>query len=141
MDSGEIKKRLRHTIDRARRETAARRQTTEQARADWERVLEHATPLCRQLVQALRAEGVLFTLGTPAGELRLDADRTPSDYIALSLDTFQRPATVVGHVSYVRGQRVVVNEHIVADATDIAALTEERVLAFLLDAIVPFVER
>ncbi|MPZ16710.1 MAG: hypothetical protein GEV06_02165 [Luteitalea sp.] len=140
MDSGEIKKRLRQTVDRVRRESVSRRQAIDDARRDWEGVLEQATPLVRQFVQALRAERVAFTLGTPVGALRLDADRRPSDYIALSLDTARRPAAVVGQISYTRGQHVVVSERVVAEGAAIAAITEEQVLAFLLEAVVPFVE-
>jgi hypothetical protein len=140
MDSGEIKKRLRQTVDRVRRESAARREVIDGARQEWEGVLEQATPLFRQFVQALRAEGAPFTLGTPAGGLRLDADRRSSDSIVLSLDTARRPPAVVGQVSHTRGQHVIVSETIVAEGADIAAITEEQILAFLLEAIVPFVE-
>lgn len=140
MDSGEIKKRLRQTVDRVRRESATRRQAIDDARRDWEGVLEQATPLFRQFVQALRAEGAPFTLGTPVGALRLDADRRSSDYIALSLDTARRPPAVVGQISHTRGQHVIVSERVVAEGVAIAAITEEQVLAFLLEAVVPFVE-
>jgi hypothetical protein len=140
MDSGEIKKRLRQTVDRVRRESVSRREAIDDARRAWEGVLEQATPLARQFVQALRAEGAPFTLGTPAGALRLDADRRSSDYIALTLDTARRPPAVVGQVSHTRGQHVIVSETVVADGAAIAAITEEQILAYLLDAVVPFVE-
>jgi murein DD-endopeptidase MepM/ murein hydrolase activator NlpD len=141
LDVSEIRRRVRLAIERARREAAARRVAAEQAARDYERFLaEVAEPVARTVAATLKAEGYPFQLATPAGSVRVESERAREDYIEFVLDTTRTPV-VVGRVSRRRGREVVTTERPVREGVDIAALTAEDVLAFLLEAIGPFVER
>jgi murein DD-endopeptidase MepM/ murein hydrolase activator NlpD len=141
LDVSEIRRRVRLAIERARRDAAARRVAAEQAARDYERFLaEVAEPVARTVAATLKAEGYPFQLATPAGSVRVESERAREDYIEFVLDTTRTPV-VVGRVSRRRGREVVTTERPVREGVDIAALTAEDVLAFLLEAIGPFVER
>jgi hypothetical protein len=142
VDVAEVRKRLIHTIEQVKRDAAARRQATDRAAADYERFLENvATPVCRHFVQALRAQGYGFQLFTPAGSVRLASERGADDYIEVALDTTRQPIAVVGRASHRRGSRLIEIDRPIREGAPIDALTDEDVLAFLLAAIEPFVER
>ena len=68
------------------------------------------------------------------------SDKSPEDYIELSLDMSGDHPTVMGHVSRTRGRRVIESEHPIANKA-VADLTEEDVFEFLLKEIEPLVER
>ena len=78
---------------------------------------------------------------TPAGSIRLSAERSPEEFIELVLDDSSDPPAVVGRTTRGRGRRMVSSERAVGGGAPVADLTEEDVLAFLLEEIVPFVER
>jgi hypothetical protein len=142
IDVAEVRRRLVHTIEQVRRDATARRQAADRAAADYERLLETvATPVFRHFAQALRALGYPFQLFTPAGSVRLSSERGTDDYIELTLDPTRQPIAVVGRQSYRRGSRLVEREWPLREDVAIDDLTDEDVLAFLLGAIEPFVER
>lgn len=93
------------------------------------------------LANALKVEGYAFTLFTPAGGLRLAADRGRDDYIEFRLDSLSDPAQVVGRVSHARGSRTVEEERPVKPGAAPEALSDEDVLSFLLEALEPWLER
>jgi len=141
VEVSEIRKRLLRTIDHAKQDAAARRARLDRAAQEYERFLEIvAGPVFRQFAGAVKAEGYAFTLATPPGGLRLESERNREDAIELELDTTEAPV-VMGRTRRERGHRVVSTERPIRDGAAIAELTEEDVLAFLLEAIVPFVER
>ena len=140
MESSTVRNRLNLVIDAAKRASAARRARNEEATRSYERVLEFAVPLFRQVAQALKVNGYLFSVFTPGGGVKLMSDRSPEDYIEVSLDTSGEQPTVMGHVSRTRGRRVIESEHPVAQKS-VGELTEEDVFEFLLKEIEPFVER
>jgi len=140
MESSTVRNRLNLLIDAAKRSSAARRARNDEASRAYERVLELAVPLFRQVAQALKVSGYLFSVFTPGGSVRLMSDKSPEDYIELSLDTSGEDPTVMGHVSRTRGRRVTDSEHPIAHKP-VAELTEEDVFEFLLKEIEPFVER
>ena len=142
MDTGEVRKRLLHTIDRLRRDTAAHRAEADRARAAFDAWLdETAAPVFRQVAQALKAEGYPFQVSTPAGSVRLTSERTASDFIELSLDTERRPVAVVARISRAHGRRQVETDLVVHEGAIVESLADEAVLQLLLDHIAPFVER
>ena len=142
VDVAEVRKRLIHTIEQIKRDAAARRQATDRASAAYESFLETvATPVFKHFAQALRAQGYGFQLFTPAGSVRLASERGADDYIELALDPARQPIAVVGRVSHRRGSRLIDVDRPIRDDKAIEDLTDEDVLAFLLAAIEPFVER
>ena len=99
-----------------------------------------AAPIVAQFAVVLKAEGFPFTMATPADTLRLESDRAREDFIEIALDPAD-PPTVLGRVSRGRGRRVTTTERPLGDGAAIAALGADDVVAFLAEAIVPFVER
>jgi hypothetical protein len=141
MEISEVRKRLRETIDRAKREAAARRARMDEASREYQVFLDTiAVPLFRQVSNALKVEGYPFTVFTPAGSVRLTSDKSGEDYVELSLDTSGREPMVVGKISRARGRRVVESEQPVADGPA-GQISEEQLLQFLLTEIQRFVER
>ena len=139
MEISVIKRRVVETIERARRQAAERRVRTDEATREYDTFLDQkAIPVFRQVSNVLRAEGLLFTVFTPGGSVRLMSDRTAEDYIELSLDTTGDPPMVSGHVSRRRGRRVNETERPIGPP---ATLTEDDVLSFVLKALAPLVER
>jgi hypothetical protein len=140
METSTVRNRLNLVIDAAKRSSAARRARNDEAARSYERVLEFAVPLFKQTAQALKVSGYLFSVFTPGGSVKLMSDKSPEDYIELSLDTSGEDPAVMGHVSRARGRRVIESEHPIANKV-VAELTEEDVFEFLLKEIEPFVER
>jgi len=100
-----------------------------------------ATPVVRMLATALRAEGHLFQVSTPAGSVRLASERSRDDFIELALDTERDPVALVGRVSRTWGRRVLEAETILNEEPGFGSVTDEAVLAFFLKELQPFVER
>jgi hypothetical protein len=139
MEIADVRKRLLHMIERAKREAGERRARTDKASRAFDMFLETtAVPLFRQVANSLRADNYLFNVFTPAGSVRLMSDRGAEDYIELSLDTSDTVPRVIGHTSRSRGRRVLESERAIGEPD---ALTEEDVLEFLLKELEAFVER
>lgn len=141
LEISEVRRRLRQAVTQARQDAAARRAAADAADRDYARFLDEvAGPVVRQFAGALRAEGYPFQIATPAGVVRLVSERSREDVIEIALDASDHPV-VVGRTSRGRGRRVVTEERPLRDGATIASLGEEDVLAYLLAAIPPFVER
>ena len=142
LETAEVRRRVRRTIEQARHDAAERRARAAVAEEQGLRFLEDiATPVARQLVSVLRAEGFVFRLSTPAGAVRLVSDRRREDFIDIAVDATDDAVTILTTVSHVRGGRVLTTERPLAADVGIDALTEQHVLDFFLDAIRVFVER
>jgi hypothetical protein len=142
MEVSEVRRRLRAAIERAKQVAAERRARNDAAAREYEVFLaERATPVFHQFAGALTAEGKAYKVFTPAGSIRLSADRSPDEFIELVLDDSSDPPAVVGRTARGRGRRMVSTERAIGAAAPVADLTEEDVLTFLLEEIVPFVER
>ena len=88
IETSELRKRLRHTIDERRKVTAARRQRIDAAAAAYTELLAlTATPLVQMLANALRADGHNFTVFTPNDGLRMALTKSADDFIEFTLDT------------------------------------------------------
>jgi|SRR4051812_15748138 hypothetical protein len=139
MEISIVRRRLTETIERARKDAAARRTRTDQAARDFDVFLQKvAVPLFRQIANALKADGYAFTVFTPSGSVRLMSDRSASDYIELTLDTTANPPVVIGQISRARGSRVIDAERAIGAPE---AVTEEQLLEFVLKELEAFVER
>jgi hypothetical protein len=141
MEVSYVRLRLKSAIDGARTRATARRQRTAEAEKAFETFLAMATPVLRQLANALRVEGHSFTLFTPEGALRLASDRSRVDFIEVTLDTADDHPRVVARISYARGSRTRDEERTLKPGVPIESISEEDVLEFLLDALEPWLEK
>ncbi len=129
-------------MERSKARAQQRRQRTADAEQGYRQFLEQiATPVARQLCQALKAENYPFTVHTPSSGLRLSSDHGRDDYVELSLDTASDPPQVVGRVSRVRGSRTLTSERVIKPNAAPVDVSEEDVLAFFVDALEPWLER
>ena len=142
MEVSQVNKRVRSAIEDAKAKAQARRNAPASADKAYAAFLETvATPVTRQVANALKVAGIGFTLGTPGGGLRLAADRGRDDYIELVLDTSGELPQAAGRVSVTRGSRTLDEVRPIKPGTAIEDLTEEDVLEFLVRALEPWLER
>ncbi|MFL6281448.1 MAG: hypothetical protein ACJ731_15130 [Vicinamibacterales bacterium] len=142
MEISEVRRRLRGAIDKARREAAERRTRTDAAARDYETFLsQRAAPVLHQVAAALKADGHQFKVFTPESSIRLAAEGSPDEFIELSLDSSSDPPAVIGRTTRGRGRRTVSSERVLKEATPIGDLTEEDVLAFIVEEIPRLLER
>jgi hypothetical protein len=96
----------------------------------------------RQVASALKAEGHVFQVLTPAGTVRLQSDRVQDDYLEIVLEGTRGTPKVVGRTSVVRGSQLLTDEQRIGDtAALVSDLTDEDVFEWVLRVILPFVER
>jgi hypothetical protein len=142
LEPGDVRKRLRQTMEFVKKQAAARRAATAEIGRDYDRFLEErATPVMRYLAQALRGEGLPFVIETPAGRVRLASERSKDDYLEVALDASKYPPVVVGRSNYVRGNEVTATEQPIREGVAVRDLTDEHVLDWTMRVIAPFVER
>ena len=140
METGEVRQRLKGAIARARTAAQERRARNDESARAYETFLaEHAVPLFHTFANALNGEGLRFKVFTPAGSVRLASESGAEDYIELTLDTTGERPQVLGHSSRGRGRRSVSSERALKPHAEIASLTQEDVLEYLLEEIQPFV--
>lgn len=142
MDVPEVRRRLRAAIVSARHGAQERRARIDAASRDYETFLtERAVPLFHTLASALVAEGFRFKVFTPAGSVRLASESGGEDFIELALDTTGETPQVMGRSSRGRGRRLVTSERPVKEGSDVASLTEDEVMTYLIEEIGPFVTK
>ena len=141
MEISDVRKRLNAAIESARARAQARRERQASAERAFETFLEMATPLARQVANALKAEGYAFTVFSPQGGLRLAFDRGRDEFVEFGLGDAADAPGVVARVSYTRGSRVIDQERAVKPGAAPDAITEEEFLDFLLGALAPWLER
>ena len=142
MEVSLVRRRLKAAMDAARRRSQQRRERASEAERAYETFLNGvATPVTRQVANALKAEGYSFSVFTPAGGLRLASDTGRDDFIDFALDTSGEQPEVVARVSYSRGSRTLDEERTLKRGTSPDAITEDEVLEFLLSALEPWLER
>lgn len=142
MEVHEVRRRLRAAIVNARAGAQARRERVDAAARAYETFLaERAVPLFHTFASALVAEGFHFKVFTPAGSVRLASQSGGEDYIELALDTSGDAPQVLGRSSRGRGRRLVTSERPIKEGADIASLTEDDVMDYLVQEVVPFVAK
>ena len=142
LETAEVRRQLTHRLAELKKAQAQRRATTDAARAAFDTVIEREiAPTARQFAQALKAEGFPFSVQTPASTVRLVSDRSSDNVIDIVLELGPKQPSVVMRSAFTRGRRQIEDERVLASGDDIAAIDGARVLAMLLDAIEPFVER
>jgi hypothetical protein len=142
MEVPEIRRRIRAAIEAARLRAAERRTRTDEASRAYDQFLEAvAVPVFHTVVNALTGEGHRFNVSTPGRAVRMSPERSAEDFIELSLDTERDIPAAVILTSRGRGRRMVSTERMLGEGPKIAGLTEEDVVASLLDEVLPFIER
>jgi len=143
MDVSDLRKRIIHALDDARKEATDRRKAVDEARVAFETFLERvAGPLFKQAATVLRGEGHDFTLHTPADAVRLVSDRSPQEAIEVELHADGQAPYVLGRTRLLRGGKdPLVEERALAPGKGIADLTENDVTAFLVQEIPRLVAR
>ena len=142
LEIGEVRRQLRLAIEEARRAAAAHRQEADEAARSFESLLEHvAVPLFRQFTTALRGERMLFRVVTPAASVRIEAERSADNFLELALDTERRPVALVLRRGHTRGHHIYNDDRVVAEGADLSAVSPSVLLASLMDAVAPFIER
>ena len=142
MEVSEVRRQLRHAIDRAKARAQQKRHSAAEAERAYATFLDEiATPTARTLASALKAEGYSFTVSTPSGGLRLASDRGRDDYIELALDPGGELPSVVGRIRRTRGSRTLEDERPVKPGASPQDLHEADVLSFLVEALEPWLER
>jgi len=134
MDVSDLRKRILHALDAARKDAASRRTAVDEAARAFEHFLEQiAVPLLRQAQAVLRAEHQPFTVHAPAGSTRLVSDNSTQTFLEFALDITGDQPHVLGRVSLARGrQGVVVLERPIAMGKSVVELTEDDVAKFLV---------
>jgi hypothetical protein len=142
MEVSDVRRQLRAAIDEARRRSAEHRASAEEASRAWSELLERtAVPLFHTLASALAAEGHRFKVLTPGDSVRLSLERSAEEFIELALDTAREKPAVMIRSTRGRGRRIVSNERVAREGAAIAQLTQEEVVALVLEELVPFIER
>jgi hypothetical protein len=142
METSDVRRRIRAAIEAARVRAAERRTRTDEATRAYDQFLEAiAVPAFHTVANALVGEGHRFKVSTPGRAARLSPERAAADFIELSLDTERDVPAVVILTSRGRGRRMLSTERILREDPGIAALTEEDVVATLLEELLPFIER
>lgn len=142
MEIPDIRRRLRHALEEARKESAERRARVDLAATAYDAFLRDvATPVFRMFANVAKAEGHAFAVFTPAGGVRLASERHADDFMEIWLDTSLDPPQVATRVSRVRGRDLTTREELLRAGAPINGLTDEDVFAFLLSNIGPLVER
>lgn len=142
MEVSFVRQQLLAAIDRANKSALGRRQRGAQAEQAYERFLaDVATPVARQLVIALKAQGLPFSIATPGHSVLLTSDNARDDMVAIVLDTAVDPPAVVVRTSRGRGSRLISDERPLKPDAAPDIITEHDTLAALLDALQPWLER
>jgi hypothetical protein len=142
LEISQVRRQLQAAIARARERTKQRRERVADAERAYAVFLQEvATPVTRQVANALKTEGYAFTVFSPEHGLRLAADRGRDDFIDFALDAEADPPQVIGRISHARGSRTIDEERPIKPGAGPESLTEEDVLDFLVRALEPWLWR
>ena len=139
-DVAQIRKRIQRAIEQARREAADRRARVHEAQRAYDEFLEtRAIPAFRSVAIVLKAEGLVWEVMTPSGEVRLVPDRRRDESIALSFDATAEPPQPLVSITRGRGSRILHAERPIKAGTPASsALTEDDVVDMLVEELRPW---
>jgi hypothetical protein len=142
VDVSHVRKRVQAAMAAARERAQRRRLRASEAETAYDGFLTQvATPLARQIVNALQAEGYAFTLSTPERGLRLALDRGRDDFIELALETDADEPTVIGRIRRTRGSRTIEEERPIKRGASPDQVSDQDLLDFFESALQPWLER
>ena len=129
-------------MEDAKRRAAGRRLQVDEASRAWEEALnDTVVPAFHTMAQALAAEGHRFKVETPAGAARLALERGAEEFVELALDTDGDGPALFLRSTRGRGRRIISAERVVREGTAVAQLSQDDVVTWLLEELVPFIER
>lgn len=139
-DVAQIRKRIQRAIEQARREAADRRARVHEAQRAYDEFLEtRAIPAFRSVAIVLKAEGLVWEVMTPSGEVRLVPDRRRDESIAISFDASAEPPQPLVSITRGRGSRTLHAERPIKAGTPASsALTEDDVVDMLVEELRPW---
>ena len=142
MEVSHVRRRLQAAMTTARDRAQRQRQLAADADTAYDGFLSNvATPLVKQIANALQAEGYAFTLSMPGRGLRLALDRGRDDFIELALETDADEPTVIGRIRRTRGSRTIEEERPVKRGASPDQVSEQDLLDFFESALLPWLER
>jgi hypothetical protein len=142
MELDQIRRRVQVRLADIKRAAVERRERVAAAERAYQTFLAAvAVPTVNAVAQSLSAEGHAYRVTTPGGAVRMTSDRSGRTYIEIRLDTAGPSPQVVAEIGRERGSRVFANERPVCEGMAIEAITDEHLLAAILDAIAELIER
>jgi hypothetical protein len=142
MEVVQIRRRVQATLADIKRAAGERREKVAAAeRAFGAFLADVATPTVTAVAQSLSAEGHAYRVTTPGGAVRMASDRSNRTYLEIRLDTGGREPQLVARIGRERGSRVLEDERPICEGLAIGAVTDEHLLAALLDLLPELIER
>jgi len=142
MEVVQIRRRVQTTLADIKRAAGERREKVAAAeRAFGTFLADVATPTVTAVAQSLSAEGHAYRVTTPGGAVRMASDRSNRTYLEIRLDTAGREPQLVAQIGRERGSRVLEDERPICEGLAIGAVTDEHLLAALLDLLPELIER
>jgi hypothetical protein len=142
MEIVQIRRRVQVRLADIKRAAAGRRETVAAAeRAYGSFLATVATPTLNAVAQSLSAEGYPYKVTTPGNAVRMVSDRSGRTYLEIRLDTSGAAPQLVADVGRERGSRVLADERPICQGIAIEAITDEDLLAAVLDAMAELIER
>jgi hypothetical protein len=142
MEVVQIRRRVQATLADIKRAAGERREKVAAAeRAFGAFLADVATPTVTAVAQSLSAEGHAYRVTTPGGAVRMASDRSNRTYLEIRLDTAGREPQLVARIGRERGSRVLEDERPICEGMAIGAVTDEHLLAALLDLLPELIER
>ena len=140
MEVSDVKKQLAAVIERAKKSAAGRRTRSDELTREYDDFLPNvAVPLFRQIAGVLKASGLLFSVFTPGGSVKLMSDKTPEDFVEIALDTNDEPLVLL-RSSRSRNRRVIERERPLTEGP-LKDLSEEMLLELLTTELEPLLSR
>jgi hypothetical protein len=142
MEVVQIRRRVQTKLAEIKRAAGERREKVAAAeRAFGPFLADVATPTVNAIAQSLSAEGYAYRVTTPGGAVRMTSDRSNRTYLELRLDTAGREPQLVAQIGRERGSRVLEDERPVCERMAVEAVTDEHLLAALIDLLPELIER
>jgi hypothetical protein len=142
MEIVQIRRRVQVRLADIKRAAAERREKVAAAERAYGPFLANvATPTVTAVAQSLSAEGYPYKVTTPGKAVRMVSDRSGRTYLEIRLDTSGAEPQLVAEVGRERGSRVLADERPVCQGMAIEAVTDEDLLAAILDAMAELIER
>jgi len=142
LEVGQIRRRVQVRLSDIKQAAAVRREKVSAAERAFEPFLSNvAFPTLSAVAQSLSAEGYPYKVTTPGGAVRMTSDRSRRTYVEIRLDTTGAEPQVIAEMGRERGSHVFTDERPVAATTPIEAITDEQVLADLLELLPELIER
>ena len=138
----QIRRRVQVRLADIKRAAAERRDRIAAAERAYEAFLAGvAAPTINAVAQSLSAEGYPYRVTTPGRAVRMSSDRSGRTYLEIRLDTSGPEPQLVAEIGRERGSRVLADERAVCAGMAIEAVTDEHLLAAVLDAMAELIER